>query len=175
MNENQMKNPPARPDADANQDPITGTIGAHPVGTGLGAIGVGAAAGAVGGAVAGPIGAAAGAVVGAVAGGLAGKATAEAINPTVESKYWRDSHPSRPYAHAEFGYEEYAPAYRYGWESFGSQGGQGRTFESMEADLSRGWERAKGSSRLSWDQAKVASREAWTRVQSAAPSRNARS
>ena len=64
-----------------NPDPLTGTPGAHPVGTGLGAVS-GAAAGASIGAAAGPLGAALGTVVGAVAGALAGKGAAEAVNPT---------------------------------------------------------------------------------------------
>src|SRR5688572_26056720 len=73
-----LKNEP-----DANRDPITGTPGAHPVGTGVGAAGGGAAGAAIGMA-AGPVGAAVGATVGAIAGGLAGKGAAEAVNPTVE-------------------------------------------------------------------------------------------
>lgn len=159
---------PRTPGTDANRDPITGASGSHPVGTGLGAIGAGAAGGAAGGLVAGPVGAVAGAVVGAVAGAVVGKAAAEVVNPTIETKFWRESYSSRPYANAGFSYEEYAPAYRYGWESFGRRGAQGGTFESVEADLNRGWDTAKGTSRLNWDRAKDASRDAWNRVQLAA-------
>lgn len=171
MNHQNMNNP--KTPADANRDPITGTPGAHPIGTGLGAIGggaaAGAAAGAAGGAIGGPVlaaaGAVAGAVVGAVAGGLGGKVAAEAINPTIETKFWRESHASGPYGHTTYGYEEYAPAYRYGWESFGRRGTKGETFDSIEADLGRGWDGAKEGSRLAWDQARDASRSAWNRVQ----------
>ena len=151
----------------ANPERRMGMLGDHPVGAGIGAIGAGAAAGAAGGAVAGPGGAVAGAAVGAVVGGLAGSAAAEAVNPTTEAKYWQDSHPSRPYSHSAFGYEEYAPAYRYGWESFGRRG-RGQTFEGVEAALGRGWDKAKGASHLAWDQAKTATRDAWDRVESAA-------
>jgi hypothetical protein len=159
---------PRSPGAESNGGPKSGVLGAHPVGVGLGAVGAGAAAGAVGGAIAGPVGAVAGAAVGAVVGGLAGKAAAEAVNPTVETTYWRENHAARPYAHSDIGYIEYAPAYRYGWESFGRRGGQGQTFESVEADLGRGWDKAKGLSHLGWDKAKEASREAWNRVRIAA-------
>lgn len=79
---------------DANEDPITGEPGAHPVGAGLGAAAGGAAAGAAAGIVAGPVGTVAGAVIGGVAGGLAGKAIAEGIDPTTEEQYWRDEYPS---------------------------------------------------------------------------------
>lgn len=138
--------------------------GGHNVATGVGAIGVGAAAGAAGGAIGGPVGAVAGAAVGAVVGGLAGKAAGEAINPAVETKHWQDTYPSRPYANTAFGYDEFAPAYRYGWEAFDRNKDESGTFESAEADLSRGWDKAKGASKLKWDQAKDASRDAWDRV-----------
>lgn len=154
-------NPGAKPDA----------AGEHPVGVGLGAIGAGAAAGAAGGAIAGPVGAVIGAAAGAVVGGLAGKAAAEAINPEAETKHWRDAHAAGPNAHATFGYEEYAPAYRYGWESFDRSAAKGQSFESIEPDLNRGWDKARGTSHLAWDQARGASRDAWKRVQDAANGR----
>lgn len=152
---------------DDNTDPITGAHGAHPVGVSLGAIGAGAVAGAAGGLLGGPIGAVAGAVGGAVVGGLAGKATAESFNPTIETKFWRENHSSMPYSQTSYAYEEFAPAYQYGWESFNRRGAETQTFDSIEADLGRGWDRAKGDSRLAWDQAKSATRNAWDRVRHA--------
>ncbi len=145
----------------------TDALGAHPVGAGLGAVG-GATVGAIGGSIGGPVGTIAGAAVGAVVGGLAGGAVAEALDPTIETAYWRDAHASKPYANAEFGYDEYAPAYRYGWESFGRRGGGGKTFDSVEADLGRGWDKAKGASKLGWEKAKSATQNAWHRVEAAA-------
>jgi phage tail tape-measure protein len=59
-------------------------LGAHPVGTGIGAIAGGAAAGAATGTVVGPVGTVVGAAIGAVVGGLAGKEVAEEVNPTRE-------------------------------------------------------------------------------------------
>src|SRR5678815_5792603 len=163
--QNKNMNNPRSPRGDANRDPITGTPGAHPVGTGLGAIGAGAAVGAAGGAMGGPVGAAAGAVVGAVAGAVVGKAAAEVINPTVETKYWKENHASRLYADPKLDYDQYGPAYQYGWESFGTRGKGGKTFESVESELGRGWDKARGESRLVWDQARAASRDAWNRVE----------
>src|SRR6266487_6871524 len=55
-------------DRDSNPDPITGTPGSHPVGTGVGAAAGGSAATYAGAA----IGAAAGGPVGAVVGGVVG-------------------------------------------------------------------------------------------------------
>ena len=149
-------------DADRNPDPITDAPGAHPVGVGMGAATGGAVAGAAAGAVGGPIGAAVGAVVGGVVGGYAGKAIAEAIDPTVEEAYWRENYPTREYYDPEFDYEEYAPAYRYGWESRARFAD--RQFEDVESDLEQDWQAARGTSRLDWQRARFASRDAWERV-----------
>jgi hypothetical protein len=96
------------------------------------------------------------------------KPLADSINPGIETKFWSDSYPSRPYAQPSTSYEEYAPAYQYGWESFDKRGRQGQSFDSIEPDLNRGWNQAKGASRLAWDKAKIATREAWDRVELAA-------
>ena len=145
---------------DANRDPITGAPGSHPVGTATGAV-AGGAAGAAVGSAAGPVGTVVGAAVGAVVGGLAGKGIAEQIDPTVEDAYWRDNFPSRPYATGST-YDEYQPAYRYGWDSYSKY--PGRRFDEVESDLSRDWDRAKGESKLTWDRAKMATKDAWNRV-----------
>jgi hypothetical protein len=150
-----------------SQNPKSGVLGSHPIGAGLGAVGVGAAVGAVGGAVAGPVGAVAGAATGAVIGGLAGSAVAEVIDPAAEADFWRKNHSTRPYANSAFGYDQYAPAYRYGWECFGRGSHRETTFESMEAELGRGWDSARGTSRLGWDKAKAATQDAWNRVKTA--------
>jgi len=146
---------------DENRDPITDAPGAHPVGVGVGAFGAGAA-GALIGSVAGPAGTAVGAVVGAVAGGLAGKGVAEAVNPTAEDAYWREEYRNRPYYEQSIAYDEYAPAYRYGWESRGRY--VGKHYEEVESDLGRDWDRFKGKSRLNWERARHATRDAWDRI-----------
>lgn len=147
----------------SNPDAITGAPGSHPVGTAIGATG-GAAAGAVVGMLAGPVGAVVGGVVGAVAGGLAGKGAAEIVDPTIEDTYWRTTYTTVPYfvKDGNFTYEDYGPAYRYGWESRSRHAG--RKFEEIETDLASKWDSAKGSSRLVWTDAKGAVHAAWTRV-----------
>ena|SRR5687767_4606504 len=147
---------------DRNPDPITGEPGSHPVGTGAGAAAGGLAAGAALGAVGGPIGAAVGAVAGAVAGGYGGKAAAEAIDPTAEDAYWEENYPSRPYYQSGTTYEEFRPAYRYGWETRSRYAGE--RFEDVESDLERDWDSNRGSSSLTWSRAKLAVRDAWDRL-----------
>ncbi len=151
---------------DANRDPITNEPGAHPVGTGAGSA-AGAVAGAAIGSVAGPVGTLVGGAIGAVAGGLAGKGAAEGVNPTVEDTYWRDNYKTRPYATDSSSYEEYRPAYQYGWESRDKY--QGKKFDDVESDLERGWDSAKGNSQLGWEKAKDATRDAWHRVERGLP------
>jgi hypothetical protein len=147
---------------DENKDPISGEPGAHPVGTGVGAAGAGAAGLAAGMAVGGPIGAAVGAVVGAVVGGLGGKAVAEEIDPTREDAYWRENHQSRPYYEKSHTYEDYAPAYRYGWESRSLHAD--KSWDEIERELEGQWASHRGSSKLAWKNARHASRDAWERI-----------
>jgi hypothetical protein len=146
---------------EAHRDPITGEPGAHPVGTGIGAVGGAVAGAAVGGAAGGPVGAMVGAAVGGLAGGLAGKGVAEAVNPTEEEAYWRENYRHRPYV-ANRGYEDLAPAYRYGWESR-TRYPENR-WEDVQSDLERGWDKAKLNTKLGWHEAKDATRDAWDRV-----------
>ncbi len=172
---------------DMNRDPITGTPGAHPLGTGIGAAS-GAMAGAAMGIAAGPIGTAVGGVVGAVVGGLAGKGVGEAVNPTGESDetvaevaavgnserfvdaieptdeevYWQRAFITEPYYNSELGYDDYAPAYRAGFTDRHNHAK--RTWEESEAILQSEWERSKGASRLSWADARDPMRAAWQRA-----------
>ena len=153
---------------DANRDPISGAPGAHPVGAGLGAAG-GAAAGAALGALGGPVGAVAGAVIGGVAGGLGGKAAAEAVNPTVEDSYWREHYITEPYVDRHDSYDNWQPAYRYGWESYGQHRNDVTSFDEIEPRLANDWDRVRGSSSVTWDRAKSAARSAWDRLERAIP------
>jgi len=146
----------------ANRDPITGAPGAHPIGTGLGAAVGGMAAGAAAGTVAGPVGTVAGAAVGAVLGGMAGKGVAEKVDPTIEEAYWRENYTSRPYVTSGSTFDDYGPAYRYGVENYSKY--PGRSFDDIEADMSRDWQRSKGKSSLTWENAKHAARDSWQRV-----------
>lgn len=147
---------------DANRDPITGAPGSHPVGTGAGSAAAGATGAAVGLAVGGPVGALVGGVVGAIAGGAAGHSIAESIDPTVEDSYWRDNYSQRPYATKDHTYEQYRPAYQYGWESRDRY--EGRRWDEIETEMERGWNKNHGTGPLKWDEARHATRDAWDHV-----------
>ena len=147
---------------DMNRDPISGEPGSHPVGTGVGGAG-GAALGAALGAPFGPIGALIGGAIGAVAGGAAGHEVGERIDPTGETEYWKREHQTRPYFDKSRTWDDYEPAYKYGWESRTQH--RDRSWDTnLESDLERGWEKAKGKSALAWDKAKDAVRDSWDRT-----------
>ncbi|MFY3383016.1 ferritin-like domain-containing protein [Paracidovorax sp. MALMAid1276] len=146
---------------DANRDPLTNEPGSHPVGTGVGAAMGGAAAGAAAGAFGGPVGAAVGGVAGAVAGGLAGKAAAEAVNPTAEDAYWRDTYTREPYYVPGRTYDQYRPAYELGWSSVGRYEGD---FEAVEPRLADDWRARHAANGLAWTDVRPATRAAWQRA-----------
>lgn len=149
-----------------NLDPLTGTPGAHPLGTGVGATGGGLAGAAIG-AVGGPIGAGIGLAVGAIAGGLAGKAVAEQVDPTAEEAYWRDNYASRPYVKKGDQYDVYGHAYSTGYENFHRY--NGKKFDDVEKDLQQDYEKRSGTTGLSWDKARHATRDAWQRAEDFMP------
>jgi len=145
-----------------NRDPISGTPGAHPLGTGAGAASGGVAGAAVGMAVGGPVGAMVGAAVGVVAGGLAGSSTAEAFNPTAEEKFWRETYVREPYYTKGREYEYYAPGFRAGWQ--GRVRNDGRSFDEAEPMLKSGYDLGKSQLDPDWIDVRPAARAAWDRV-----------
>ena len=154
---------------DANYDPITGQLGAHPVGAGVGAVVGGGAAGvALGsgaavlvgtgaalGAAAGPIGVVAGAVAGGIVGGLVGKRVAESIRPTLQVAY--DAEYDRDFEGQED--SEYRRAYR---------DRVGPPVEEESQDVGgvavEHWPSGRASANLDWEKAKLESYEAWNEL-----------
>jgi hypothetical protein len=118
------------------------------------------------GSLAGPVGLAAGAAIGGVAGGMAGGGAGELVNPAAEEGYWRTAYVSAPYYSAGRTFDDYAPAYRLGYDGWARYGGP---YDVSERRLASEWESVKGHSRLTWDEAKHASRAAWHRVERALP------
>jgi hypothetical protein len=140
----------------------------HPVGSGVGAAAGAATGAAVGTAVAGPVGTLVGAAVGALAGGLVGHGIAEGVNPTEEDAYWRENYRNRSYVKADRSYEDYQPAYKYGWESRAQHAN--KKWEDVEPELGRNWNSYnQGAARQPWEEAKLATKDAWHRVEDHIP------
>lgn len=141
---------------------VAGTGAGMVGGAALGGVAGGATAGALAGGVTGPVGAVIGAAVGAVAGAVMGR---KAADPALEDSYWRENHASRPYAQKDLGFDHYEPAYRAGVESYNRN--PSRSFDDVEAELGRDWNRARGRSSLEWEHARPAARDAWERLSNA--------
>jgi len=63
---------------------------------------------------------------------------------------------------------DYQPAYRYGTRAR-SNNASGEWNDSVENDLERGWDTAKGTSRMGWNEAKGSVKDAWHGVERALP------
>lgn len=138
----------------------------HSIGEGTGAV-AGAVSGAAIGSAAGPVGAVVGAVVGGVAGAKAGGAIAEAVNPTDYTDHFRKTYQSSRYYNQGRTWDDYAPAYDYGYKTYGNYRGQ--RFEQVENELERDWNSAKANSRLAWNEAKGAVRDGWHYIERRLP------
>jgi hypothetical protein len=80
-----------------------------------------------------------------------------------EDAWWRENYGGRPYATGR-SYEEFRPAYRYGYES--GRHHMGRSWSEVESDLRTGWDKFEGRSQTesTWDKVKDAVQDAWHRV-----------
>lgn len=122
----------------------------------------------VGSAVGHAIGAAADAGIGAIEGGLAaakiaaGASTTKPAFPVAEKEFWRKEYQARPYYTQGTPYEQYGPAYQYGWESHAAH--KDKPFKDVEEQLGQKWEQHRGTSKLTWNHAKEAAQDAWQRA-----------
>ena len=138
----------------------------HSIGAGTGAA-AGAVTGATVGAVGGPVGMAAGAVVGGIVGAAAGDSIAEAVNPTEYREHFQREYKNSPHYSAERDWNDYEPAYQYGYQTYGEY--RGKRFEDAEPELQRNWDRTRANSRLEWNDAKHAVRDGWHHIERAMP------
>lgn len=83
-------------------------------------------------------------------------------------KHFQDNFRSAPYYQAERTWDDYGPAYEYGYASkTGTH--RDRNFNDSENDLERGWEQTKANSRLAWSEAKEAVRDGWHAIERGLP------
>ncbi len=85
------------------------------------------------------------------------------MNPTTEEeKYWREHHPKQPYAAKGRPYEDYAAAYRTGYEGFHKY--PGRPYQEIENELALDYQRNQPGAALPWDHARHAVHAAWAKL-----------
>lgn len=87
----------------------------------------------------------------------------EQIDLSDEDRYWHDHYDQQPYWGRN--YDEFQPAFQYGWESAMKPEYRGKKFEEIEAQLRAGWSDYNGSSRTDWDSMKWAVKDAYNRIQ----------
>lgn len=138
----------------------------HSIGEGTGA-GAGAIAGAAIGSAAGPLGTVVGAVVGAIGGAKAGGAIAEVVNPTAYTEHFQKTYNTTSYYNKERDWNDYEPAYKYGYDQYGSYAG--RKFDDVEGDLERSWNSTKANTDLAWNEARGAVKDGWHYIERAMP------
>ncbi len=123
----------------------------HILGTGSATLGGGVVGAAVGAVLGGTPGLTLGAVAGGALGALIGQRLSEATDPRGDLGHYQQVYRTTPYYIDGMAWSDYAPAYRYGLDTYATQGGQ--TFERAAAALAEGWGRARGGSRREWTQA----------------------
>ena len=138
----------------------------HSVGEGAGAV-TGAVTGATVGSAAGPIGTVVGAIAGGVLGAKAGGSIAEAVNPTEYNDHFKTAYRDAPYYSSGREWNDYEPAYKYGYDTYGQYRGQ--KFDDVETELERNWDATRANSRLAWTDARQAVRDGWHYIERAVP------
>ncbi len=131
----------------------------HILGTGGATLGGGAVGAAVGAVLGGMPGLTLGAVAGGALGALIGQRLSEATDPRGDLGHYQQVYRTTPYFVQGMTWDDYAPAYRYGLESYATHGGQ--PLERAANALAEGWPHARGASRLEWHQAQPAVAHAW--------------
>lgn len=141
----------------------------HILGAGAAAVAGGATGAAIGAAVGGPVGLAVGAAAGGALGAVIGDRAAEARDKRGDLGHFEQIYRDMPYYVDGMTWDDYAPAYRYGLETWRTHGARG--LAEAEADLDAGWGRARDVSRLHWAQARGAVEHAWRELAQSLQSR----
>ncbi len=79
-----------------------------------------------------------------------------------EEAHWREHHQKQPFAKPGKSYEQYAAAYRTGYEGFHEY--PGKAYHEIENDLELNYERSSPGSALPWDHARHAVHAAWAKL-----------
>lgn len=132
----------------------------HILGAGSAALAGGAAGAALGAVVAGVPGLAVGAAAGGALGAVWGDRASEAADRRDDLGHFQQIFHTMPYYVDGHSWHDYAPAYRYGLDSYGRF--QGQALEAVDTQLQGGWEaNARYGSRLPWQHARHAVAHAW--------------
>lgn len=131
----------------------------HFLGAGSSALAGGVIGCAAGGLIAGVPGAAVGAAAGGALGAVVGHRAAEARDKRGDLGHFQQIYQTMPYYIAGMTWDDYAPAYRLGLDSYPTRGAT--PIDQARAALEPEWTRVRGTSRLTWPQAEAAIAHVW--------------
>jgi hypothetical protein len=125
----------------------------------------GVVAGAAIGSAAGPVGTVIGGIAGALGGWWAGRAISETAKHYTQEddSYYRNQYDNSPNKLADTSYDQVKPAYQVGHMAGRNPEYAGKTFDTVETDLRRGWDNGGATIGRDWDKVKHYAREAYDR------------
>jgi hypothetical protein len=125
----------------------------------------GGLAGAAIGSIGGPVGTLVGGLAGVIGGWWAGRSIAEAAKDygDADDKYYREHYEGRSTRPADRSYDDVRPAYQIGHLASRNPDYRGRDFDTVEADLRRGWSDDIGARHGDWASVRDYAREAYMR------------
>lgn len=149
---------------DLNRRDVTPTVGDE-VGEAAGGIS-GVVTGAAIGSLGGPIGTIIGGIAGAIGGWWAGKEISEAARSYTneDDSFYRSHYESSDARLADRSYADVSPAYQLGHLAGRNPDYAGRSFDTVESDLRRGWDSSAARAHGEWDHVRGFARDAYTRA-----------
>jgi hypothetical protein len=83
------------------------------------------------------------------------------------SRYFADNFEKSSFFRSGSEWQDYEPAYQYGYDSFGQY--RGKRFDDVEGELAQAWNTTRRGSKLGWQEAKEAVRDGWHYLERAMP------
>lgn len=129
---------------------------------GISGVVTGAAIGSIGG----PVGTIIGGIAGAIGGWWAGRAVSEAARDFTheDDTFYRSHYEGSDTRLADRQYEDVSPAYQLGHIAGRNPDYSGRSFDTVESDLRRGWDTSATKAHGEWDNVKGYARDAYNRA-----------
>ena len=79
-----------------------------------------------------------------------------------DRNWWQENFSTRPYVTADRRFEDYEPAYRFGYQSLSRY--HGRRWKQVEPSLRNDWDHFEGRGDSTWESVKDAVRDAWENI-----------
>jgi hypothetical protein len=89
------------------------------------------------------------------------------LDPSDYNRHFQDNFRSSGFFRSGSEWQDYEPAYQYGYDSFDRH--RGRRFDEVEAELAQAWNTTRRGSKLGWEEAREAVREGWHYLERAMP------